>query len=539
MTTAQTILIGIDGATFTILDPLMQDGVMPFLDEFTKSGIRAPLRTVIPALTPPAWTSLVTGRSPGQHGIFDFFRKESAESHKISLMTSRDILTDKSIWSLANQHGLRAIALNFPLTFPAPNINGYVVPGWMPWKQLRLACHPKNLYEKLKLLPDFNPRELAMDMTLEAKALEGCEREEYGEWIQLHARREKQWLEIVRLLLNEENSCELITVLLDGVDKLQHLCWRFIDPGYASTLKEPWEIKTREACLDYFRQLDEIIAEIVQMAGPEATVILASDHGFGAQEQTFFANAWLAQNGYLRWAETERPQSSESRTLGVDQIARHGSLIDWQHTRAYAPLPSGNGIHIVRQSDDHPNGVTERKYEAFRENLIAELLALRTPESNRAVVAEVWRREEIFDGPCLELAPDLTLVMQDGGLISILDSEMTVEVRSQPVGTHRPDGILIASGPQFLSNTRLNELSILDVAPLILHSLNIPLPEYFEGELATSALDPISTSTAQRETLPANIVELSSTTSEQPELLMNEEAEAVLMQRLRALGYVE
>ena len=61
----QTVLLGLDGATFTVLDPLMRDGVMPFLKEFAATGVRADLRSVIPALTPPAWTSLTTGRSPG------------------------------------------------------------------------------------------------------------------------------------------------------------------------------------------------------------------------------------------------------------------------------------------------------------------------------------------------------------------------------------------------------------------------------------------------------------------------------------------
>ena len=72
--TTRTVLIGLDGATFTVLDPLMARGVMPFLRDFIAQGVRAPLRSVIPALTPPAWTSLVTGKRPGQHGVFDFVR---------------------------------------------------------------------------------------------------------------------------------------------------------------------------------------------------------------------------------------------------------------------------------------------------------------------------------------------------------------------------------------------------------------------------------------------------------------------------------
>jgi predicted AlkP superfamily phosphohydrolase/phosphomutase len=231
----QTVLIGLDGATFTILDPLMRDGVMPFLKEFTDLGVRAVLRSVIPPITPPAWTSLMTGRSPGQHGVFDFFLKESPNSHHIRLTTSRDVHTD-TIWSIVDRHGLRTTVLNFPLMFPPPRINGYVVAGWMPWRQQRLGCHPADLYDRLKALPGFNARELAMDMDLEGKAIEGCPLEEYEDWIDLHIRRERQWFQILRTLIRAD-PCELMAVLFDGVDKLEHLFWRFLIPRNWASLR--------------------------------------------------------------------------------------------------------------------------------------------------------------------------------------------------------------------------------------------------------------------------------------------------------------
>ena len=550
--TPQTVLIGLDGATFTVLDALRQEGVMPCLGEFMASGVRAELRTVIPALTPPAWTSLVTGRSPGQHGIFDFFRKESPQSHALRLVTSRDMVGGEPIWSLAHRHGRRAIVLNFPVTFPAPHIDGYVVPGWMPWRQLRLGCHPVDLYDRLKKLPGFNPRELAMDMALEEKALEGCAPDEYADWIALHVRREQRWLQILERLLDEADACELVAILFDGVDKLQHLLWRFVDPAYAPLLRSPEERRVREGCLDYYRQLDDILARIVHLAGPEATVIIASDHGFGPQVRTFFVNAWLAQRGYLAWASGNGPHPSEKQLLGIGQIARHGYLLDWGRTQAYAPLPSGNGIHIVRADDEHPGGVSAADYERLRDQIVAELRALRDPDSGDPVVAGVWKREEIFAGPCLELAPDLTLVLQDGGLISILASEVAVRPRPQPSGAHRPEGIFIARGPALRSGVRLAPLSILDIAPLILYSLGLPIPGDLEGKVPIAALDPAVLQARPVEVAappsvggglaPALVERLRS----QPEPgldvedpLQRAEAETEILGRLRSLGYIE
>ncbi len=536
--TTRTVLIGLDGATFSVLDMLMQDGVMPFLKGFVASGVRADLRSVVPALTPPAWTSLMTGRGPGQHGIFDFFRKESPQSHHIRFLTSRDVGCE-TIWSLVNRHGLQSTVLNFPLTFPPPSINGRVVPGgWMPWRQLRLGCHPEGLYDRLKTLPGFNPRELAMDMKHEEKALEGCRQDEYEEWIELHIRRERQWFNVLRYLM-QEDPAELTAILFDGVDKLQHLCWRFLDPTCAEALTASWERQVRGHCLDYFRKLDGILAEIVDSAGSETTVVLASDHGFGPQVRTFFVNTWLEQRGYLAWADGRGPQASESGVLGIGQLARHVYLIDWERTRAYAPMPSGNGIHIVRSDGDHHRAFSDTEYELFRDRLIEELYAIKDPLRGGPVVSRVWKREEVFVGPYLELAPDLTLELQDGGLVSILASDTPVIPRTQPTGTHRPEGIFIARGPGMRQGARLSPLSILDVPPLLLYSLGLPIPMDFEGRMPKEVLEPAAVQLRPVQTVGPLGPAVAEPLQTDPGPVLDEEAEAEILRRLQALGYVE
>lgn len=534
----RAVLIGLDGATFSVLDPLMQQGVMPFLRQFVAAGVRATLRSTIPALTPPAWTSMMTGRSPGHHGIFNFFGPDAPESHHIHLLTSHDIQVE-TIWSYANRHGLRATVLNFPLTFPAPRINGQVVAGgWMPWRQLRLGCYPPDLYNRLKALPGFNARAIALDMSHEEKALEGCRAEAYDEWIELHIHRECQWFNILRHLL-EHDPTELVTIMFDGVDKLQHLCWRFLDPAYAHSLTEDWERRARVHCLDYFRNLDTLIADIVALAGTEATIMLASDHGFGPQVRTFFINTWLQEHGYLSWADGIGPRPSDESVLGMRQVARHSYLLDWSRTKAYSSMPGGNGIHIVRADADHPNGVTEAEYDALCSRLLHELRMVKDPQTGEPVVAAAWRREEIFAGACMQLAPDITLELQDGGLISILAAPEAVTPRQPPTGTHRPDGIFLARGPHIRQGIRLAELSILDIAPLLLYSLDLPIPAELEGRLPSEAfkprhLKPPSVRRAEPAQQP-----VSAQAMPDDEAALDAEEEDQVMRRLQALGYIE
>ena len=150
-------------------------------------------------------------------------------STTIRLATSGDIQVDH-VAELVNGAGQRASVINFPVHFPPLPIDGAVIAGWMPWRQLRLGCYPPDLYDRLKQLPDFNPRELAMDMALEARATEGCDEDEYVEWVGLHIRREERWLEVLNYL-SDNDPTDLTAVLLDGPDKVQHLCWRFLDPA--------------------------------------------------------------------------------------------------------------------------------------------------------------------------------------------------------------------------------------------------------------------------------------------------------------------
>jgi len=477
----RTLLIGLDGATFSVLDPLMEQGVMPFLKSFFETGVRAGLRTIVPPLTPPAWTSLMTGRTPGQHGVFDFFRMDSPVTRHIRFFNANDVQCE-TIWSLASAGGLRTTTINFPAMFPPPHISGYVVPGWVPWKQLRLACWPEGLFDKLKTIPGFNQRELAMDIKLEEKATEGIsDHLELGPWIELHARREQNLFQVLKHLSLEDPS-ELTAVLFDGVDKLQHLGWRFLRPEDDKPLTEDWEFEIRKLCLNYFSCVDNLLRQMCELAGPEATVVIASDHGFGPTYDVLHINTWLEQHGYLAWSDAAAARDTQGALLGVGQVAKHTWLMDWNKTRAFATTPTSNGIYIV-VSDGNSPGVPPSEYVAFRQKLADELRTIKDLRNGDPLVSEIYNRDEVFQGPHHDAAPDLTLLLRDGGLVSILPSPAAVSKRPAVCGSHRPVGVFGARGPAIRPGVAAEELSILDVAPTVLYSLGLPLPEELQGRV--------------------------------------------------------
>ena len=531
--TGKTLLLGVDGATFSILEPLMEAGVMPCLSELMAAGCRAQLASVVPPLTPPAWTSVMTGRSPGNHGIFDFMRFEFREDDRLlRIMDSSDVACE-TIWSIASRQGLKTTVLNFPLTFPAPAINGSVVPGWVPWRHLSLACHPEDLYTRLKALPGFNPRELAMDMQLEERALEGCTAaEDYESLIKLHVRREEQWLNVLRLLMSEEPA-DLTAILFDGVDKLQHFCWRFIDAKCFPAEPSAWELRVRELCLDYFRALDRILAEVIASSGPEAHTIIVSDHGFGPTDEVFYLNEWLCRNGYLTWANASEVEQKHPETLGLGTMARRFYEIDWENTTAYCPTPSSNGIFFTR-SRAAGGGSDDPDYARLRDELKAALSEIRAPDGG-AIITQVWTRDEVFAGSQSAHAPDLTVMLRDGGFVSILPSEEVIKPREEVSGTHRPMGVFAAAGPGVARGLKAEPLSLLDVASTVLYTLGLLIPEDLEGRVPEEIFDPdYLTANPVRSGPPTEQVAAGASASS-----ADAEVDEEVLKQLQALGYLE
>jgi predicted AlkP superfamily phosphohydrolase/phosphomutase len=530
----RTLLIGLDGATWTVLDPYVERGIMPFLGTLVERGTRGPLRSIVPALTPPAWTSVVTGKRPGGHGVFDFFQKEEPDSIYFRFATSQDVRS-ATIWSQVSDAGGTVISLNFPLMFPAPPINGFSVPGgMMPWRQLRLGCHPPGLFDRLKQLPGFNPKEM-LDMELEVKAIEGCPEDEQEAYVEQHILREEKWIEVARHLISEEPA-DLIGVMFDGVDKLQHLCWRFIDPASRPAEPTPWEQGMIERVERYFRTVDDILRELVTLAGEDATVIVVSDHGFGPTRDVFHVNTWLQRQGYLHWAEAGDEGGGDGTLVGFKDVTRHVRALDWSKTIAFAATPSSQGIHIVGKvpgtEDPLPDDVRRR----LREEISAGLRELRR-EDGTPLVTRIDLRDEAFAGPYEAIGPDISMAFADQGTMSILPADEVLVQRPQLGGHHAEDGVFIAMGRGIPAGAEVGDVSLIDVAPLVLHRLGLGVPEDLDGRVPVEVLAEAELAAHPVRTVAAATPPVAAT--EAAGLELDADEQAGVMERLKALGYVE
>jgi len=529
---SRTILIGLDGASFTVLDPLLCDGLMPVLRGIIDSGVRAVLRSTTHPLTPPAWTSLMTGRTPGNHGIMDFFRPDSDDPRLLTILTGRDVRCE-TIWSMANRAGLTVTALNFPMMTPPRPIEGTVIPGWAPLRHLRLSSRPRGILERLRA-GGVDVRDLSTDLNEEGRALEGMPAVEAIDWIRQHTQREACWRAITRRLMTD-SPAPLTAILVDGVDKIQHLCYRLLDPALRGDGYSAEDARVRQEAIRYFRALDDHIGEIAQLAGPKARVFLASDHGFGPWTHIVYLNAWLQQHGYLAWASGPAAVAGD---LGLEAPRKQIALLDWPRTTAYGLSVSGNGIRIRRAGEPGGGGVAPEDYHAVRQKLAGELMQLRDPETGDSVVRRVLTREEAYPGAAMEEAPDLTVRMRDYGFVSLQPSDVAIRRRAVSFGTHHPDGIFVATGPGLCHGAALDPLSIVDVASILLYSLNVAAPANLEGGVPDGLFEPDLLRSQPMRKGPPTVLQAAFPTKA-GDLTMSARDEAEISGRLKALGYVE
>ncbi len=527
----KVLMIGLDGATFSLLDPLIKQGDMPFLGGVIEKAVRANLMSTRHPLTPQAWTSMITGRSPTAHGIYDFLRPVFLAGGGVFLNINdfRDNHCE-TIWSIANRHKQRATSLNFYGMAPAPAIDGYVISGFIPWRHLKQATYPKQLYDEVRALPNFNYRLLGMDIAEEKKCVQGLHQGEHEPWIELQNTRDRAWAELTCHLMKKDRT-ELTAVVLDGPDKLQHLFWRFVDPALKEKEPSDWHKRIHELSVDFYRGLDRNLKMMFDAAGPDTDILITSDHGFGPTTEIFYVNEWLARKGYLHWSNNAQDDSIGQLT--ADKIKDHLSMIDWKKTLAFSPTPSSNAI-FVRRDTGTGFGVKEDDYLSFVLKLQSELLAVRdpaNPDGQPIVVgADLNKlRGSNFVEPC----PDITLRLRDGGLVSILKSNEILTQRPSADGTHRPEGIFIGHGPRFRQGVRLNSLDILDISPLILTLLGIPVPSDMEGRVPTEAL--VGEHTMRRG--EATFVPANADDSDRAEA--SEEEREALMNQLKILGYMD
>lgn len=521
------LVIGLDGATFDVLNPWLAAGYLPTLATLTRGGACGVLRSTLPPVTAPAWASFMTGWQPTRHGVFDFFAPGRAVQGSLELVNSSHV-RGPLLWERLSAAGARVGVLNVPLTYPPRAVNGFLVPGLLSPDQGATTFPAGFLARYVAELGPYRltPRGLFRPNTPQPFIDE------------LLTVTETQLRYALRL--SREHPVDFLMVHFLATDIAQHKLWRYMDSAH------PWydaaeSARYGPAIRDIFSRIDAGLGELLaQLPGPVTTLVM-SDHGFGPQHRTVNLNNLLQATGDLRlrrtpgvWARRQAQRSRPARRiLGWrrsdlrDQPVQF-SDVDWPQTRAYAVGHMGQ-VYLNVRGREPAGQVASADYEAERAALAERLLAWRTPNGQRIVDAVIPAPGLTHGGP------DLHVIMDGYRSVAYpmfaADGQIALEQRGGDSGNHRPEGILILHGPDIQAGLTLPETHITDLAPTILHLMGAPIPPDLDGRVLLEALTP-----AARTRRPLALAALPATEPEAQAL--DAAAAAEVAARLRALGYL-
>lgn len=481
MPRTRILSLGLDGAAWPLLDRLIADGRLPNLEAMVDQGARAPLRSVNPPVTCPAWRCSTAGKNPGKLGVFWWLDLDRSTG-ELSTPDARSFDT-ADVWDYLSEAGHSCAVVNVPMTYPPSPLDGLMVSGFG-------APFETNATGSITYPPDFQHRlSEAYDWEVgveQVKSSDGPER--VRDLIRTR-------FELLLDLLEEGHDYVHLTVFYINV--LQH---KF---GDGAETERAWELID-----DYLGRLDDDLCKVIY-----------SDHGHSPVEYTFSVNRFLLENGHLEM--DGRPRDAVTggayralTSLGISPraVAAVGRTVlpDSLHSWLVSGSPTGmDGLAervvwersqalALSQGPVYINrDVVAPEYEAFRDRLKADLEALE--HAGAPVLDAVRYGEDVYTGEYVDEAPDLMLRPAEGAEIygGMPPTVFETDVTSWTSGNH-PTGVLLLHGAD-VEPMRLSERSLLDIAPTVLRYAGCPVPTDLDGVAIT---EPFASGLPRTETRP-------------------------------------
>jgi predicted AlkP superfamily phosphohydrolase/phosphomutase len=543
----RSVIIGLDGAPFATVERWAAKGILPHLQGLMKNGTFGPfLSTPLPE-TPIAWTSIVTGKNAGKHGVFDWGERVNG-SYEIGISLSTSCKEPK-LWEIIGHMGKRSGIFNVPLTYPPQTVEGFLVSGFdTPGTNVCFTCPPSLSEEILSQVKGY--------ILFVQEAYTQGKEEEYVKGLIASLEQKER----AALYLIDRYDTDFSLYVFMELDHLHHKLWRWMEMDGSEEQRLAQEV---------YRRMDETVGKIVGRFDEETTFFVISDHGAGPLEGKMYINKWLMEMGWLKLKK--RPsllfKNLLSRTnlvpkayrlltqLGLGWLGKilprslqyHLATsfisfkdVDWEETKAYAYGKYGQ-IFVNLQSRE-PQGTVKsgREYEQLLKQIGQSLLEIVHPETGKKMIEKVFRKEELYQGPMLEKAPDLSFSIDSLRYDSSVNFGFGLKGIFGPPefedsGTHRREGILIASGKGIRKGSHIDGATLVDIAPTALYSLDLPIPMDMDGRVLKNLFEedwvkahPVRFGERQAESI----------SSDAGKGLSPEESE-IVKKKLRSLGYLD
>jgi len=505
---ARVVLFGIDGGGWPLLDRALAAGRLPAFAALVARGVTADLATVEPVISPTVWSSIASGRSPEAHGITDFFR-------------NRTHFRVPTAFERMAAAGLRVGLYDYLVTWPPRTLpRGFVIPGWLR-RDGRVT--PPDVFARAGLTAYF----YAVDRFRSRESWRANARRELAEKPERFNR------------LAEAFALDVGAVSFYALDATGHRFWRASFPDEFDEPPSPEEAAHRAALDETLAGVDAALAAVVAALGPEDALVVVSDHGFQAADGV--ERRWSSRLEERLAPSSVAPHAGAfhvegeflATSLRVDPgpFAKREpvlrALVRWLES---ARTAAGEPVFTVDVIDvaERPPGEERPLLSRVRQWVLTQLLLYRFGVAlDRPAYAYVFARPN--DAALLAAWPDGAVEL-DGRTLRASELFQLDEFS----GTHDPTGIFLAAGAPFARQAARAHVSVLDVAPLLLHLSGLPVPDDLEGAVPEALLAP-----AWRAAHPVRHVPAAELPGLPPEPADASVDDAVLLERLRALGYVE
>ena len=469
------VVLGLDGADWKIIDPLIQEGSLPNLKKLIQKGSRTRLASTVPPLTAPAWISIFTGMNPGKHGIFDFVRLEKGSI----VFTNSSDMKLPYVWEMIDKH---SVAFNIPFIYPPrPTRNAVIVSGFDTPSTASPFAYPKEVKDEiLSLEPDFR-----FFFSWKASLInKGLARDKQGMAESILENLESK-IRISRHLL-ENKTWDAAFLVFSATDCMQH----YFMTEFMSAKK-----KSQTNIAKTYARLDRFIGYLLSI---DCDIILVSDHGFREVKRACFPNTYLHQKGML--SLRSNPFSSMLKAIGITRENANRILIP--HSPLWSNSKYVNGfIRRLPSRNPAPEAIDASKSDAFmistsgngvmlrdpaKAEAISKLLLESTDEDGRSMIKKVLTKQDVYNGPMLSRAPDLLLIPEDGvSLKETIHSRLSekIDPDREVDGRHDSHGIFLCYGDGF-EKREIGDMSVTDITPTVLAYFGHQVPSSMDGKPA-------------------------------------------------------
>ena len=447
-------VIGLDCGTPQLLFDRLADEV-PNINALIERGMHGELASITPPITVPAWACSMTGKTPGQLGIYGFRNRKDTTYDGLSIATSLSV-KEPTVWDLLGAAGKKSLLIGVPPGFPPRPLEGWRVSCFLTPPSAETWTHPAELSGEISEIlggeeyifdvPNF--REQGLDYTLD----------------RVFTMTERRFA-VARSLVRYKPWDYFMMVEM-GPDRLHHMFWQFFDPAHPKY--EPGN-RFETAFRDYYRFLDRQVGGLLEALPEDAVTIVMSDHGARPMLGGVNFNTWLEREGYLAFSDP---------VTAPTPIAK--APIDWGRTAAW-----GDGGYYGRLflnvKGREPQGVVEpSRYEEARDELTARLEAMPGPDGT-SLGTRVLKPEDVYPD-VRGVAPDLIVYFGDLDWRSVgqvgTGQVFTYENDTGPDGAnHDRTGLFVMAGLPGQPTGRREGLSLVDVGPTILKLFGLAAPE--------------------------------------------------------------